>query len=373
MTLSRGKIHVAKFTHDGYNNYGMLLQSYALQQVLIKYNIEVHSIWSQPYHFLPETWWKTWRWKEPIKYYLNWRGFRSKMKSGKIGWEMAWEARMRDFAERYIDYRRDVDLSTINRDYDYCVVGSDQVWNPSWGDFWQFFLDFVPQEKRISYAASISVPNIPENIKERFKEKLNGMKTLSVREQAGAELVKELTGRNAEVHVDPTLLLTAEEWRKISREPSWVRDTKDGYLLTYFLGKRPREIEQIASGLGLKVINLLDENKYAHYVTGVDEFLWAIDHASIFYTDSFHGSVFSILFRTPFVVCNRMGSAVEEKMGSRVDTLLGYFGLEKRRGEKSNGYVIDNPLTPDWSNVDRVLMRERMRSDEYLRKALSIV
>lgn len=371
MQLTR-KIRVAKFTHDGYNNYGMLLQSYALQQVLRRYNIEVHSIWSQRYNFLPETWWN-WNWKEPIKYYLNWKGFRSKMKSGKIGWEMAWETRMRDFADRYIDYRRDVDLSTIDCDYDYCVVGSDQVWNPSWGDFWQFFLDFVPKEKRISYAASISVPDIPDNIKDRFAEKLKGMKTLSLREHAGAELVEKLTGRSAAVHVDPTLLLTAEEWRLVSREPSWVKETCNGYLLTYFLGRKPEEIERIAKGLGLKVINLLDEHNYLHYVTGVDEFLWAIDHASLLYTDSFHGSVFSILFRTPFVVCNRIGSETEEKMSSRVDTLLGYFGLESRRGVKDRGYAIDNPLkAPDWSKVDEVLAIERARSDKYLRKALGI-
>lgn len=299
------------------------------------------------------------------------------MKSGKIGWQMAWEAALRDFADRYFDYRVGVDLQTIDAEYDFCVVGSDQVWNPLFGDFWQFFLDFVPREKRISYAASISTPVIPEELQERYCKGLLGMQTLSVREQAGAKLIRELTGREAQVHVDPTLLLSAEKWRKVSRPPAWEKETKDGYLLTYFLGKRPPEVDAIARELGLPVINLLDEEAYTHFVTGVEGFLWAFDHASLVYTDSFHGTVFSILFETPFVVTNRVGSGADdalEKMGSRIDTLLGLFGFEGRRARQADGYrIAGDPLTPpDWSRCAPVLERERARSDAYLRAALSV-
>ena len=115
----------------------------------------------------------------------------------------------------------------------------------------------------------------------------------------------------------------------------------------------------------------MDEEVYEHYVTGPDEFIWAIEHAKLVYTDSFHGTVFSILFRTPFVVCDRVGDAVTEKMGSRIDTLLKLFGLESRRGTSANGYAIENPLAePDWSNVDEVLARERKRSADYLNMVL---
>ena len=139
------------------------------------------------------------------------------------------------------------------------------------------------------------------------------------------------------------------------------------------MGKRPEVVDKLSQETGLPVVNILDKDVYEHYVTSPDEFLWAIEHAKLLYTDSFHGTVFSILFRTPFVVCNRIGSAVEEKMGSRIDTLLGYFGLEARRGTKNNGYAIAEPLdVPDWSQVDEVLARERKRSDEYLRQALKV-
>ncbi len=369
LNLSKKNIRIAKFTLDGFYNYGNLLQSYALQQMLRNYSLHVHSIWTQRYNFLPDTWWK---WREYIKYVLKPRDL-----NVEIGWEMARQARMRDFATRYIDMRFNVDLSTIDRDYDSCVVGSDQVWNPLFDDFWQFFLDFVPKEKRLSYAASISTPDIPAQIRERYANRLKGMNTLSLREDAGAKLVERLTGRKAEVHVDPTLLLSANEWRQVSRAPSWKKEVNEGgFLLTYFLGKRPPEIDQVAHELDLQIVNLLDKKNYEHYATGVDEFLWAVDHAALVYTDSFHGSIFSILFQTPFVVCDRWKNGkggTTEKMGSRIDTLLSYFGFEERRTNREHGYRIERPLIPpDWSKCEPVLQREWKRSDEYLRKALNV-
>lgn len=367
------EVRIAKFTLDGYFNYGNILQNYALQQVLLRYADKVDTIWTQPYNFMPEVWWK-WHWKEYIKYLINWRNYRMEIRNGYAGREMARQTKIRDFSDRYISYHRVAinDLANQMKQYDYCVVGSDQVWNPHFGNYHQFFLGFAPEGKRLSYAASISTMEIPAEEHDFFVQGLKGMKTLSVREQAGADLIEQLTGRKAEVHVDPTLLLTAAEWRSVSRRPTWYHGGE--YLLTYFLGRRPAQIDAIAKELGLEVVNLLDEDVYEHYVTGVDEFLWAIDHASLVYTDSFHGSVFSILFQTPFVVCDRYGTGkgdVSEKMGSRLDTLLGYFGFQQRRTNQEKAYRIDNPLNPpDWSHCLPVLERERERSDTYFQRVL---
>lgn len=369
------EIRIAKFTLDGYFNYGNVLQNYALQQVLLRYADKVDTIWTQPETFLPEMWWK-WTWKMYIKWLIDWRKFRTEIMNGHVGREMARQTKIRDFSDRYISYHRVAlaELSHQIKQYDYCVVGSDQVWNPHFGNYHQFFLGFAPEEKRLSYAASISTMEIPAEEHDFFVQGLKGMKTLSVREQAGADLIEQLTGRKAEVHVDPTLLLTADEWRSVSRRPTWYHGRE--YLLTYFLGRRPAQIDAIAKELGLKVVNLLDEDVYEHYVTGVDEFLWAIDHASLVYTDSFHGSVFSILFQTPFVVCDRLGTGkgdASEKMGSRLDTLLGYFGFQQRRTNESKDYRIENPLQPPaWERCEPVLARERARSDEYLRRVLGL-
>ena len=365
-----GEISLAKLTLDGYYNYGNLLQNYALQQVLRRYVARVDTIWVQPDNFMPRCWWH-WSWKQPIKYVLDWKNFRSDMLSGSVGYEMARQVKMRDFADRYISYRYGVqDFARLADEYDVFVVGSDQVWNPIFAPEDEYFLGFAPERKRLSYAASISIPEIPAEHRERFIHGIKGMHSLSLREQAGADLIRELTGREAEVHVDPTMLLTADEWRAVERVPAWYHG--EDYVLTYFLGTRPPEVDALLAKTGLRVVNLLDMADYVAYTTGVDEFIWAIEHASLVYTDSFHGTVFSILFRRPFVACNRVGTATEENMGSRLDTLLGYFGLEGRRATRQDGYRIPDPLSaPEWSRVEPVLGREWGRSREYLRRVIA--
>lgn len=364
-------MYIGKMTLDGYFNYGNLLQNYALQQVLMAYGEVVETIWHTKDNFLPRTWWQ-WGWKEPVKFLMDWRGYRTNILTGHVGREMVRQGKLRDWADRYICFRYGVErLESIRDEYDFFVVGSDQVWNPLYKGIDENFLSFAPKEKRISYAASISCPEIPAERRGFFQQGLSGMSNISLREQEGADLVKELIGKDVPVHVDPTLLLTPEDWRKVNRSPAWYHG--GAYILTYFLGKRPEVVASLEATTGLPVVNLLDEEVYEHYVTGVDEFLWAIEHASLVYTDSFHGTVFSILFRRPFVVCDRVGNSTDEKMGSRIDTLLGYFGLEDRRGTQENGYRIPQPLSmPDWSEVEPVLEKERKRSEAYLREALSV-
>ncbi len=360
---------IAKITLNGYFNYGNVLQNYALQNVLLKYADEVDTIWQGDYDFLP-IYSRKFNLKKCIKLMLNWRGCRKYIFSEKFGMEMSRQTRIRDFCERYINIRCDVGYDTdITDDYDYFVVGSDQVWNPNGKGFGNFFLKFVPNNKRISYAASISSPNVPDRNMQEFVDGIMGMKDISVREYSGAELIKKITGRTVSVNVDPTLLLDADEWRNLEEIPLWYKNEK--FILTYFLGEIPLSVKKILEGMEFHIINLLDESSYAQYVTNIGEFLWAIDHAELVYTDSFHGTVFSILFRTPFVICNRIDFGMYTNMESRIDTLLKSFSLEERRGRKENDYIIENPLlSPDWSSVDEVLEHERVRADEYLRKAL---
>lgn len=348
------------------------MQRYALQQVLVKYGAEVDSLWHAPDNFLPRTYWQ-WGWKEIIKIILNWHGFRSVFFSGHNGWEMMRQGKIKEWCDRYLEIRKAPDdLRSLVDEYDYFVTGSDQVWNCHFSNLEHCFLLFAPSEKRIAYAASISCPDIPADKIPMYKEGFAGMAHISMREQQGADTVKDLSGRDVPVVLDPTLLLDADDWRKVSRQPAWYHG--EDYILTYFLGDRPEIVETLEQETGLPVINLLDKEVYEHYVTGPDEFLWAIEHANLVYTDSFHGTVFSILFRTPFVVCNRVGDDVSEKMGSRIDTLLGCFCLEDRRGTKTNGYAIENPIEViDWSKVDTILTRERQRSIDYLTEALALL
>lgn len=365
---------IGKITLDGYFNYGNVLQNYALQQMLLQYADSVETIWHEADNFLPRTG-LHWTWKDPIKYILNWRNYRQKYIKDylghTLGMEMVRQGKLKDWSDRYIHTRTDVrDLRTIAEEYEYFVVGSDQVWNPYFGDLKNDFLSFAPKNKRIAYAASIAAPQIPHDKQTIYKEGLNGIPYISMREAEGANTVKQFTGRDVPVVVDPTMLLTTKEWQNVSRKPAWYHGKE--YILTYFLGNRPdAAIQNIAKKSGLPVINLLDTQVYEHYVTGVDEFIWAIEHASLVYTDSFHGTVFSILFQRPFVVCNRVGEGCVNKMSSRIDTLLGYFGLEERRGTLENGYMIENPLHITYNDTQAVFQREYQRADQYLREALN--
>ena len=307
-----------------------------------------------------------------IKFVLNWNNFRDFCHKQHLACEIERQKKIKKWSDQYIHIRFNIkNLTDIIDDYDYFVVGSDQVWNPYFGNLKDNFLSFAPYEKRIAYAASIASPEIPKDKKSVFQKGLNGMKWISMREQEGANTVKQFTGRDVPVVVDPTMLLTPDEWCKVSRKPAWYRG--EDYILTYFLGNRPdTAIQQVANKIGLPIVNLLDEEVYEHYVTGVDEFIWAIEHASLVYTDSFHGTVFSILFQKPFVICNRVGEGCTNKMSSRIDTLLAYFGLEGRRGTQKNNYLIDDPMHISYSDTQTVFQREWKRADAYLRKALNV-
>lgn len=361
---------IGQITLDGYYNYGNVLQKYALHKVLQNFGV-VEYLWHRPENFLPLLSNK-WSWKTPIKLILNLYGFRTKMFSEYRGMEMVRQGKIKDWCDRYIDTRVVTEnVQDVSEEYDYFVVGSDQVWHPNYVSLETRFLFFAPTIKRVAYSASISCPSIPPEKYDMYKKGFKGMAHISMREEDGARLVREISGRDVPVLVDPTLLLKADEWRNVSRQPAWYKAGE--YVLTYFLGAHPEEVANLEKKTGLKVVNLLDKKVYEHYVTGPDEFLWAIEHARLVYTDSFHGTVFSIIFNTPFVVCDRVGDEVTESMGSRIDTLLKYFGLESRRGTKENGYMIDNPLeAPNWSMVDSVLARERARSDAYLRMAFNV-
>lgn len=379
MKTYREHLKIANLTLDGYSNYGNVLQRYAVCNLLMGLGAEVESLWFSPQAgFLPYLqshypWMKdSWDWKTLVKLGINWKGATSKLLSGREAWEAARSAVIKSFVDRYIPMRYDVDFAKVADEYDYFVTGSDQVWNPYFADLEKLFLKFAPMEKRVAYAASISCPEIPPEDLKSFIDGINGMKDISVREQAGAELIEQLTGRKVEVVADPTMLIAAEKWREIARKPSWLKGDEK-ILTTYFLGKRPDEIiNRLADEHGLKVVNILDEHVFEHYAVAPEEWLWLIDNASLMYTDSFHGTVFSILFRRPFVVTERIGDGCVNKMTSRIDTLLGKFGLEDRRGTKENGYMIENPMHIRYGDVEMVLAADKTRAVSYLCKALDL-
>ncbi|KMO85528.1 hypothetical protein AB840_13110 [Megasphaera cerevisiae DSM 20462] len=368
--LPHKKLQIANLTINGYFNYGNVLQKYALHQILLRYACVVDSIWWNEDNFLPHSW--KWTWKETIKYVINWRQFRHYFTQNQFGWEMIRQFVIRRFCQQYIHIRYiHQPLNTLNNEYDYFIVGSDQVWNPNFSSTRcrDEFLTFTSEEKRIAYAASFGIADLPSEDEENFRGWIRGMKAISVREHTGANIIKKITGKDVPVLVDPTLLLTDEQWQDIEEKPSWYRGNGNDYLCTYFLGNKPSIINTIAEKYKLSVINILDKSNFDYYVTSPEEFIYLIHHAALIYTDSFHGTIFSIHFRKSFVVCDRQETGMEN-MSSRIETLLQLVHLETRHGTRQNNFFVQDPLNIEYPDLEPIFIRERQKSHEFLAKAL---
>lgn len=358
-------------------NYGNRLQNYALQHFLEKMSMSVDTILDVyrcmyfPINF--GNLYRSFGIKNIAKYILNYRDYRDYIKQEKLRYPAfsAFNKEYIRFSSMYVHYDKvPKDLESV---YDFFIVGSDQVWNPLFKCTDLEFLTFAPREKRIAYAASFGISALPKQYQPRFRRWLDGMAYISVREAAGAEIVKSLTGRTAEVLVDPTLLLRGEEWRGVARKPAWFQEKP--YLLTYFLGEPSpelrRKIEEIARENALDVIDLMDARQKEWFSIGPDAFLFLVERAKLVYTDSFHGTVFSILLHTPFVSCERVQAGMCD-MTSRLDTLLEIFDMQSRRGTEKKGYFVDELFEMNFSGAEAVLERERQRSAAYLRRALQV-
>ena len=370
---------IARISIVGFDNFGCIVQNYALEKVLCKYGT-VDTLFDNEKEYIDKRYHFEWNLKNIIKFIINRAGVRCFFTSKKFLFEVARAVRGRDFCSKYMNIRYNVDFDTVDSEYDYFVVGSDQVWNPGLpakGDKYRKrkvsrikYLKFASPEKRIAYAASIAQPDIPPALRDSFKESIDEMAHIAVREYEGAELIKKYTGRDVDVVLDPTMLLSSDDWSKIENKPYWL-DHDEKYLFTYFLGERIDDVvNKVASNRKLRVINMLDLDNFEHYTTSPEEWIYLIHHAELIYTDSFHGTVFSILFKRPFVVCDRIGKGIYSQMNSRINTLLKQFNLTSRYGTSSNSYEIDDPYNIDYGDVDSVLKIKRQEAYDYLNASI---
>ena len=371
---------VGIITLCGYDNYGNRLQNYATQEVIKSLGCEVETIVNSPYIKLGITDYINKARRLSItelnkKIYNVICYFIKKIIKRKKG---VLVNKRRDafkkFTKKYInetDYIITPDCipDDLKDKYDYFIVGSDQVWNPNFisGSFIDF-LTFAPKEKRIAYSASFGITNLPEKYISNYSLWLSEMPHISVREESGAKIVKDLTGKDAIVLIDPTMMLTKEQWLSISK-PALHKPDKP-YILTYFLGEITPEIKDKIYSLSKNydVVKLADIEDKNRYVADPAEFLDYINSSSLVLTDSFHGTIFSILFEKPFIVFNRIGNT--SSMISRIDTLLSKFHLDSRRWDNIRN--ADDFFKIDFSHVHEILEYERNKAIKYLKNALDI-
>lgn len=271
----------------------------------------------------------------------------------------------------YLSNEININKPRFKEKCDYLVFGSDQVWNPNFEGKTNLFCgNFKSDAVKISYAASFGVEELENKYREIYKKSLLDFKNISVREDKGKEIVEELTGRkDVSVVIDPTMLLTSKEWDKVSKKPKNMINKK--YILNYFLGNmsedRKKEIEKIAKENDCEIINIMDPSD-PFYQSGPSEFLYFEKNAFLICTDSFHSSVFAILYNRPFIIFDREDN--NKKMNSRLDTLLKKFNLKDRR---YNGKEITKEnLQHDYSEAYTILEKEREKSEKFFKNALGI-
>ena len=352
---------------DGHNNYGNRLQNYALNNYLSQYGSSQSLWWSGEYELFAK---KNLSIKDEVKLLLNYKDFRKKIiYNNRI--DSIREYRIKKFSDKYINTRIvNPNKLDLNGEYDYFIVGSDQVWNPLW---WNkeienlMFLNFTTPAKKIAYAASIGISKLPLKYELVFSKNLSNFEHISVREDSAADIIEKLTGRKVPVLLDPTLLIHAEQWESIERKPEWYQGNE--YILTYFLGEVPENITKFANQNKYQLINLMSPDNLDLYSSSVEEFLYLIHHAKLFCTDSFHGCVFSIQFRTPFIVVDRQQNNTPD-MFSRLETLLNRFRLTDQYCNFKSSFDFDNYIHPDFSYVEEVLKFERSRSNEFFSKII---
>ena len=272
------------------------------------------------------------------------------------------------FSQFYID---DNTNERVKKYYDYFIAGSDQIWNPLFPTTTEReFLSFADPTQRITYAASIGIDELPAQYYKIYKQRINNIPFVSMREERGAEIVKQLTGREVDVVLDPTLLLNSEQWRKVEKKSKY-QPTKN-YIFQYYLGKNDEyyndEIEQIAEKYHLEIFKITNKERRA---IGPAEFISLLDHSSFVCTDSFHGTVFSILFQKPFITLERPYENGYGNMNSRIDTILSMFHLEERRINKKR-CITNDLMSCDFSQCEKILEEQRKKSDNYIKKALHL-
>ena len=373
-----------------HHNYGSMLQAYATEMIMQQMGLPYQTIACKaPINYMQEN-----KLLYIIKKLLiaDWKMRLGKMKIEKEKknnpiFAKNWETRNKafdDFANTFFHVspycKNREELTKMAENYSAFLVGSDQLWRTDSVEHGYYTLEWVPDNiRKIAYSTSIGVKEVPWFQVEKNKRFMNRFDYIALREQSACDLVYKLTGRKVQVVLDPTLLFTGEQWMGIQqKEP--LTDGK--YIFCYLLGNNPEQrefIKQIKAKTGYKIVALQHLDDYipsdegfadeAPYV-GPREFLNYIRNAEYVFTDSFHCSVFSILYKKNFFTFSRFAEGAKQSTNTRIDNLLHITGLEERR--MTSDKTVDNVLNfkGSFSGVDEKLNALRKSSMEYLKQAL---
>ena len=366
------KIGLATFFFD--DNYGTCLQAFGLQYTIEKLGYKVSLL---RYHRGEESAeYKSNRWKKvfhisPIK--LLWWLFNRKTIAQKKGAFLKYRLEKLHLAEDK-DYYRNSDFSALASKYDALVCGSDMMWSSDFKHDWPFYyLTFGDKKRTISYAPSFGRNYLSKEEVLQCIPYINNIGYLSCREKGGVDLIKEKFNLEATHVVDPTLLLTAEEWNNTLNTDKKI--IEGDYFLVYLFNGTTRHgrnkiIEQAEKITNDNVVVLSGAEgkfkKYQYDGAGPSEFVRLYRDCKFVLTDTFHGMLFAIIFKKPFIVLDKSTFGIS---ADRLVNTLHFLGISNRY-VKTNVTLDDTLLKMNYENVDKILIEEREKSINYLKYSL---
>lgn len=369
-----------------YDNYGGILQGYALQTVLERMGHDVTIMRTKLYNWvslknkiLRFVWWVK------DRYVKRKAGISCLVPGTYLDYRVA---RIKPFIDKYIHFTREFsstrDLYRFQdkSQYDGFVVGSDQTWRPCLSpDLYHMFCDFLPASShklRIAYAASFGVDtNEFSDVQLGIcKPLIKKFQAISVREESGVKLCKDMFGVEAKHVLDPTMLLNKEDYLELIKDYRPQNEHVDLMQYMFFFNHEENAIiAKTSSLLNMKPVNLMtkyflnqvqDKSQLpdAQFLP-VEEWISAYSRAKFVLTDSFHGTVFCIIFNVPFLCVSPVAIA-------RFKSLLKVYGLEDRLVMKESEVTKDLLEKPiDWEKVNSVREVLKKQSLDFLKKSLS--
>lgn len=344
------------------DNYGSQLQAYALSWVCNSLGYEANMVTTSHYPVLKRV-------TDILLYRIN--------PINRVTFSKITDQKQ-NFTKKYLrEYYLNVNKPSFAK-YKNMICGSDQIWAPNqYNPF--FMLSFVPEEvNKISYAASIGLEEIPDNLVDNYKKYIGRINHVSVREDKGKKLLEDRCGIEATVVCDPTLLAKKEAWDKIKKKSP----IKSKYLFCYFLRKDHKYkdlVKEYAEQKGLEIYGISDNPKdgewmhiLSHRQVGPCEFIGLVEGSYAVITDSYHGAIFSMLYHKQFVLFERFDSGDKICQNSRIEQLKKYFNIGGNivRPGSIPTFPLSECKPMDYNDFERKLSTLRINSMAFLKEAL---
>ena len=359
----------------GGGNYGTTLQSFALHEKLRQMGYAVYYIGSYNHAGF---------FKGMVRCILRWSGFQRVRYRMNLKKSMGVKGvKLFRFIKRNYNIKTpscDYTFNKLIRDTDVFVTGSDQIWNVAFRFNPFMFLDFAKGKRKVAYASSIGLSDIPDEYREQVRTYLSDFSWIGVREKTAVDVLSRLLLRGDILQVlDPTFLLLPDNWIKLCNKAEYEEKIPDDYILLYLIGCNNRYVEQVnevirKTGIHTVVVVPSVENPQmridgaiVYGNAGPIEFVDLIRRASLVCTDSFHATALSINLSKDFVTFLRFKDADGLSQNSRIYDILKHYGLLARlyEGDSASWW---KPV--DYSIVQKQLDMDREQSLSYLTHAI---